>query len=205
MPDQDERIKRDLCEAMKDLYSQRLLSDIGGNLSCRSKDQESIWITPMGVRKNQVTPEDLLKIAQDGTILVKNKKNLRPSVEFKLHLAIYAEDEDYNAVIHTHGPWSTAFSIAPVHIPPLTHELQILVPDLNETFVTYAPSGSLELASAVSDIITDSGIAIMQNHGLVTAASTLEHALILTRAVEETIRVYSIARQLGGQISSFPD
>ncbi len=201
----DKGIKNELCEVMKELYSQGLLTDIGGNLSRRSQDQVSIWITPMGVRKNRVNPEDLVRISLDGTILERVKEQLRPSIESKLHLAIYEEEEDYNAVIHSHGPYSTAFSIAPVDIPPLTHELQMLVPDLNEVFVPYAPSGSEELAAGVAEVITDAGIAIMQNHGLIAAASSLEHAFILTRAVEDTIRVFCIARQLGGQLSVYPE
>jgi ribulose-5-phosphate 4-epimerase/fuculose-1-phosphate aldolase len=70
----------------------------------------------------------------------------------KLHLAIYEEDEDYNAVVHSHGPYATAFSIAPMEIPPLTDETQILVPNLKNSLVSYAPRGSAELASAVSPL-----------------------------------------------------
>ena len=201
----DEHNKQELCNAMKELYSQRLLTDIGGNLSCRVNDQESIWITPSEIKKDRVTTLDLIKVALDGTILERAKEHLRPSVELPLHLAIYAEDDDYNAVIHSHGPFSTAFSIAPVEIPPLTYETKLLVPNLNDSLVPYAPSGSTELASAVTKVITDAGVAILQNHGLVTTAGTLEHALILTRAVEETIQLYCLARQVGGNLSPFTD
>ncbi|MFW9917287.1 MAG: class II aldolase/adducin family protein [Candidatus Thorarchaeota archaeon] len=205
MPDQDSVIKKELCNAMKELYSQKFLTDIGGNVSCRAADEESIWISPSAVRKNQVNPENLVKVSLDGSILEKSKGNNPPSVELKIHLAIYEEDDDYNAVVHSHGPYTTAFSIAPVEIPPLTDETQILVPNLKESFVSYAPRGSAELASAVSELITDSGIAIIQNHGLFAAATTLEHAIILTRAVEETIRLYCIARQIGGELTILPE
>ncbi len=198
-------IKEKLCSSMKELYSQQLLTDIGGNISCRAVDTDSIWITPSGVRKDRVTPEDLFKVSLDGTILTKPSENSRPSVELILHLTIYEEDEDYNAVVHTHGPYITAYSIAPVDIPPLTYETQLLVGDLKDCLVPYAPSGSKELANAVSENITDSGIAIMQNHGLIVAASSLDHAIVVTRAVEEKIRIYSITRQLGGKISPYPE
>ncbi|MHA2498444.1 MAG: hypothetical protein ACXAEL_02650 [Candidatus Hodarchaeales archaeon] len=38
-----------------------------------------------------------------------------------------------------------------------------------------------------------------------TAATTLEHAIILTRAVEENIRLYCLAKQIGGELSVLPD
>ncbi|MHA2369057.1 MAG: class II aldolase/adducin family protein [Candidatus Hodarchaeales archaeon] len=205
MPDQDSNIKSRLCNAMKELYSQGFLTDIGGNVSCRAADEESIWISPSGIRKNQVNPEDLVKVSLDGATLEESEGKKHPSVELKLHLAIYEEDEDYNAVVHSHGPYATAFSIAPMEIPPLTDETQILVPNLKNSLVSYAPRGSAELASAVSEIITDSSIAIIQNHGLFTAATTLEHAIILTRAVEENIRLYCLAKQIGGELSVLPD
>ncbi|MFX0113949.1 MAG: class II aldolase/adducin family protein [Candidatus Hodarchaeota archaeon] len=205
MPDHDSVIKKELCNAMQELYSQKFLTDIGGNVSCRAADRESIWISPSGVRKNRVNPEDLVKVSLDGIILERSEGSKHPSVELKLHLAIYEEDEDYNAVVHSHGPYATAFSIAPMEIPPLTDETQILVPNLQDSFVSYAPRGSVELASAVSEIITDSGIAVIQNHGLFTAATTLEHAIILTRAVEETIRLYCIAKQIGGELAILPN
>lgn len=174
-------------------------------MSCRAPDEESIWITPSGVQKNQVNPEDLVRVALDGAVIEKSASQMPPSVELRLHLAIYEEDDDYNAVIHSHGPYSTAFSIAPVDIPPMTEEMEILVPNLREYVVSYAARGSAELASTVSEIITDIGIAIMQNHGLVAAASTLDHAIVLTRAVEENIRLYCLAKQIGGDLSVLPD
>ncbi|MHA2232278.1 MAG: class II aldolase/adducin family protein [Candidatus Hodarchaeales archaeon] len=205
MPDHDLAIKQELCEAIKELYSQRFLTDFGGNVSCRAGDEDSIWITPAGVQKNRVSPGDLIRVSLNGTVLETPESNPTPSIELKLHLAIYEEDEDYNAVVHSHGPYATAFSIAPIDIPPLTDETQILVPDLKDSLIAYAPRGSEELASTIAEVITDSGIAIIQNHGLFTAASTLNHAIVLTRAVEEAIRLYCIAKQIGGKISVLPE
>ncbi|MFQ5979040.1 MAG: class II aldolase/adducin family protein [Candidatus Heimdallarchaeota archaeon] len=205
MPDHDLAIKQELCEAIKELYSQQFLTDFGGNVSCRAGDEESIWITPAGVQKNRVNPGGLIRVSLNGTVLEKPESNATPSVELKLHLAIYEEEEDYSAVVHSHGPYATAFSIAPVNIPPLTDETEIFVPNLRDSLISYAPRGSEELASAVAEVITDSDFAIIQNHGLITAASTLNHAIVLTRAVEETIRIYCIARQIGGEISVLPE
>lgn len=205
MSDHDSSIKQELCDALRELYSQRFLTDFGGNVSCRTGDEASIWITPTGVQKNRVSPEDLIRVSLNGTVLEKPESNPTPSVELKLHLAIYEEEEDYNAVVHSHGPYATAFSIAPIDIPPLTDETQIFVPDLRDSLISYAPRGSEELASAVAEVITDSDIAIIQNHGLFTAASTLSHAIVLTRAVEETVRLYCIAKQIGGEISVLPE
>ncbi|MFW9916554.1 MAG: hypothetical protein ACFFGZ_13185 [Candidatus Thorarchaeota archaeon] len=45
----------------------------------------------------------------------------------------------------------------------------------------------------------------MQNRDLVAAAGTLDHAIVLTQAVEENIRLYCIVKQIGGKFSVLPD
>ena len=71
----------------------------------------------------------------------------------------------------------------PPKIPLLTPELAFLIPEI--VVVPYQRPGSDELAEAVAEALFDCDIVIMENHGVIVAADTLERAAAKTRAMEE--------------------
>ena len=194
-------LKEELCQLMQTLYQEKILTDIGGNISIRDSEEEIIWITPSGVQKNLVQPEDLIKIDYSGKILV-NNTNREPSVETPMHVAIY-ENDDFDAIIHSHAPYATAYSLLknPPEIPMLTAELSFLIPEI--IIVPYKRSGSTELGEDVAEALEDTGIAILENHGVVAAAETLQLATHKTHALEEVLRLYLIAKRFGKELRPF--
>ena len=193
--------KEYLCHLMGDLYQEKILTDIGGNVSIRDSEEECIWITPSGMQKNLVKPVDLIKLDYSGKILI-NKTNMEPSVETPMHVAIH-ENEDFEALIQSHAPYATAYSLLedPPGIPMLTAELSFLIPEI--IVVPYQRSGSKELGTEVADALEDTGIVILENHGVVAAAESLQKAAHKTRALEECLRLYLLARQFGKEIKPF--
>ena len=186
---------------MQTLYQEKILTDIGGNISIRDSEEEVIWITPSGLQKNLVQPEDLIKIDYSGKILV-NNTNREPSVETPMHVAIY-ENDDFDAIIHSHAPYATAYSLLknPPEIPMLTAELSFLIPEI--IIVPYKRSGSTELGEDVAEALEDTGIVILENHGVVAAAETLQLATHKTHALEEVLRLYLIAKRFGKELRPF--
>ena len=200
----DQEIKVELCQTMKDLYAERILTDIGGNLSFRSEDDDQFfWITPSGLQKNTVEPKHLIKMTLEGKVISEDTE-MNPSVEWPMHLRIFKEDEDFKVIIHSHAPLATAISILkdPPEFPPLTAELGFLVPEI--VIVPYEQSGSEELGEAVADKLWDSSIVILENHGVVAVGGTFREAATKTRALEEYLKLYLNAQQFGGQIRRFP-
>lgn len=200
----DQKIKTELCQTMKELYAERILTDIGGNLSFRSVDDDHFfWITPSGLKKNLVEPKHLIQMSMDGEVLSEDT-DMNPSVEWPMHLRIFKEDEDFRAIIHSHAPLATALSVlkTPPEIPPLTAELGFLVPEI--VIVPYERSGSEELGEAVADMLWDSSIVILENHGVVAVGETFRAAAMKTRALEEYLRLYLNAQQFGGELRKFP-
>lgn len=194
-------LKEKVCQIMRELYQEKILTDIGGNVSFRDPNEEAIWITPSGLQKNLVTPNDLIKIDYNGKILV-NNLNKEPSVETPMHVAIY-DNEDFNAIIHSHAPYATAYSLLedPPEIPLLTAELSYLIPEI--IIVPYQRTGSLELGTEVSSALEDTGIVILENHGVVAASETLEKAVHKTHALEEYLRLFLLTKQFGSEIRHF--
>ncbi len=200
----DQKLKVELCQTMKELYIERILTDIGGNLSFRSEeDEQFFWITPSGLQKNTVEPKHLIKMSMEGEVISEDTE-MNPSIEWPMHLRILKEDEDFKVVIHSHAPLATALSILkdPPEFPPLTDELVSLVPEI--VIVSYEQMGSEELGEAVVDKLWDSSIVILENHGVVAVGETFREAAIKTRALEEYLRLYLNAQQFGGDLRQFP-
>ncbi|MFX0016489.1 MAG: class II aldolase/adducin family protein [Promethearchaeota archaeon] len=199
----DEKIKVELCQTMKELYKERILTDVGGNLSFRSEENdEFFWITPSGLKKNIVEPKHLIKMSMEGE--VSSDSDMNPSIEWPMHLRIFKEDEDFKVIIHSHAPLATALSVLknPPEFPPLTAELGFLVPEI--IIVPYEQSGSEDLGEAVADKLWDASIVILENHGVVAVGETFEEAAIKTRALEEYLRLYLNAQQFGRELRKFP-
>jgi len=70
-----------------------LLSD---NISARVPGSNEFWITPSGIFKGELNPDDLVKLDLDGNII---DGFLRPSIEWPLHAAIYRVRQD-DALVH---------------------------------------------------------------------------------------------------------
>jgi L-fuculose-phosphate aldolase len=191
---------------MKELYKEKILTDIGGNLSFRSLEEpeNSFWITPSGMKKDLVEPEHLIKMTMDGKE-IDNDGELSPSVEWPIHLRIYQEDEDFQFVVHSHAPLATAYSILaePPKIPPVTAELSFLVPEI--IIVPYHQSGSTELGEAVAESLWDSQTLVLENHGVIAVSEdSFQNAAIKTRALEEFLQLYLNVKKFDSPIRPFP-
>ena len=201
----DYDLKIQLCNTMKELYADKILTDIGGNLSARSvEDSQFFWITPSGMKKDLVEPEHLIKMSLDGKIIDESDDKL-PSVEWPMHLRIYQEDEDFKFIIHSHAPLATAISIIknPPKIPILTAELGVLVPEL--IILPYKRSGSSDLGNTVAEALWDSNVLILENHGVIAVSEeSFQNAVIKTRALEEFLRLYLDSKRFGDELRPFP-
>jgi len=202
----DQVLKESLFLTMKELYRQKILTDVGGNLSFRSSEEPDnfFWITPSGMKKDLVEPRHLIKMSMEGEVIAKDSKSF-PSVEWPMHLRAYREDEDFKFVIHSHAPLATAYSVLvdPPVIPPLTAELGLLVPSI--VLVPYKRSGSDELGEAVAEALWDSQILVLANHGvLAVSEDSFQNAVMKTRALEESLQLYLDARKFGGELRPFP-
>jgi len=83
------RVKMELIEAGKWLYSKGLVSATDGNLSVRIDDR--IVVTRSGVNKGKLSPEDFVIVGLDGKVLDGTGK---PSSEIRMHLTVYAMRKD---------------------------------------------------------------------------------------------------------------
>jgi methylthioribulose-1-phosphate dehydratase len=100
-------VARTLVDLGRQFHARGWVLGTSGNLSAvLETDPLRLAITPSGADKGSLSPEQLLEIDADGTVL---QGRGRPSDETRLHLAV-VRTRGAGAVLHTHSVWSTILS-----------------------------------------------------------------------------------------------
>jgi len=104
----DQTLASQLCGAVQAIHSRGWAPGTGGNFSVTlSTDPLRLLITPSGVDKGCVEPQDLLEVDDSGAIV---RGSGKPSAETLLHTTI-VQRTSAGSVLHTHTPWSTILSL----------------------------------------------------------------------------------------------
>jgi len=175
-------IKKEIITQAKKLKQLNLLPGSSGNLSYR--DKNIIYITPSGIDKDELKINDISEIDINGNLI----NGIKPSSEYRLHLEIYKKRNDINSIIHTHPPYTIAFSIS--KLKPdfnLTVEFKIFVKNI--VFTKFKEPGSFDLAKEVSKKAIYSNVIVLQNHGLVVLSDNIKKGRIITEEVENFFKI----------------
>lgn len=181
-----------LVAIMNRIYHSGMTTLSGGNLSILD-DNGDIWITPAGVDKGKLTPQDIMCVSVDGRIAGPH----RPSSELPFHRAIYAARPDLRAIVHAHPPALVSFSIArkvpETAVIPQVHRICGPV-----GYAPYALTGSEQLGQVIADTFGAGNNSVMlENHGAVTAGDTLLGAFERLETLEFGARTLIRANTLG--------
>lgn len=167
-----------------------LVVNTSGNVSVRVDDH--IVITPSGRSYEELTVEDILVLDMDGNPV---DGDLLPSSETPLHLSVYASDASIRSIVHTHSLYATAVSTLVTELPAIHYQVEDLggpVP-----VAPYQTFGTPELAASVTEALRGRSAALMQNHGAVTVADSIDKALARSVTLEWLARLYLVATQSG--------
>jgi L-fuculose-phosphate aldolase len=164
-----------------------------GNVSGRLSGEEKIAITPSQLPYEVMTPEDILIVDFDEGVIV---GKLEPSIETKMHLAVYKARSDVGGVIHTHSPYATALACVHGKIPPLLDEQTVFLGGEVET-TTYALSGTPEIAANAAQALRERDATLLANHGTICCGRNLDEALRNAILVEKLAQICVTAKTMG--------
>jgi len=169
----------------------------GGTVCAHDPQTGYVVVTPSGLDYERLTPDDMIVTDMDMN-LVEGK--YRPSVALNLWIGFMRARPELNAVVHTHSPYATAFSVAYQSIPVITETMADWfgqpVPVTRHLSVEDPEFPTLPIE------VMGSGYAILLgNHGPITVGKTLEHALERAVTLEEAARTYSITRTIGAPVA----
>jgi ribulose-5-phosphate 4-epimerase/fuculose-1-phosphate aldolase len=98
--------------------------------------------------------------------------------------------------MHTHSPYATAFGVVYQPLPVVLAESALCLG--SEVPITpYQMSGTAEFAKLVADTLGEGSAILWGNHGAMVVGVNLALTFSTAHALEDTAKVYAIARQLG--------
>jgi D-3-phosphoglycerate dehydrogenase len=187
-----EKLKKEIVNLCNLLLKEKHVIGSAGNVSIRitDNDKELVLITPSNVPYDEMAPKDILIIDMEGKV-IDGKRN--PSVEKKMHLSIYKERDDVNAIIHAHSIYSTVLSTLKLAIPPIFEEF---VPYIGGEVLCaeYGEAGTEELADGVLAALEERNAVLLANHGNLCCGSHLDGAYIVLQYLERGAKIYYLAR-----------
>lgn len=173
------------------LYREGLVNSHAGNISIRHKD--SIYITKTGAMLGFLTGEDIIEVP----VYDKSQQDKKASSELIVHRAIY-QKTDYKAIIHAHpiNAVALSFKLKDVFVP-IDNEGKLFLGGVPIIEVEH-PSGSPELAEALSDFFknSDKNVVIVKKHGSFVAYKDLNYALKLTSDLEFCAKIFNIVKKM---------
>ena len=187
-----EQAKEQIVEAGRRLWLRGLVAASDGNISCRLADG-TFLITPSGVAKGFLQPDDLLQVDAAGSVLAGTG---RPSIETALHLAVYKVRPEVQALVHAHPPLTTAFTLTGRDMnEDAPDEVKLQLGRI--AVAEYGEAGSLTLAQNVAKAAQSGANAILlSRHGALTAGDDPLRALFRMEALEQAARTMLAARLL---------
>jgi ribulose-5-phosphate 4-epimerase/fuculose-1-phosphate aldolase/putative sterol carrier protein len=193
-PSQAVELREKLVQVVDELYAVELITATGGNVSARIPGADQALITPSQLFKGGLRADVMVRVDMDGTALDPDAP--APSSEWPMHCAVYRARPDVEAIIHAHAPQATILGLSGLPFLPISTEAAFLgdVPR-----VPFIMPGTKELAQAVVEALGDGAAVLMQNHGVLVAASSLRRAADLVEIIERTAHVilgcYAVGRE----------
>jgi L-fuculose-phosphate aldolase len=176
------------------LGARGLISAGEGNLSVRL-DADRLLVTPTGVRKDELQPEDLVIVWFDHPERdAVSRSGLGPSSDLAIHLAVHAARPDVSAVVHAHLPAAMGLTLAgEVPDPGALPETALLLVRL--PFLGLGVPGSEELAGRVAAALSEppesfAPAVLLERHGAVAVGRDPGQAVDRLELVEVLCRTW---------------
>ena len=190
----DLEVKKQICEIGKRIYDKGFIAANDGNISVKLSHNEYLC-TPTGVSKGFMTPDMICKVDADGNVL-QSKVGSRPSSEIKMHLRVYKERPDVNAVVHAHPPYATGYAIAGIPLTePIVPEAVIFLGSV--PIADYGTPSTDEIPNAISKYLQRHDALLLENHGALSYAGDLLAAYHKMESLEFYAKLMFISCQIG--------
>jgi L-ribulose-5-phosphate 4-epimerase len=175
------------------MYTSQLVQATSGNLSARDSASGLICVTPSGADYEELTAEDIVVINEDGEVV---EGRWKPTVETPLHALVLSRRSDIHCVMHTHSPYATAFGVLYEAIPMVLSDSALCLGG-KVPVAPYCRSGTAEFAEEIVKALGMGSAVIWGNHGAMVVGTTLPLTFSTAHALEDSAKVYAIARQMG--------
>jgi len=173
------------------MYERGLIASLDGNLSVRL-DEAHLLVTPSGVCKGDLDPATLVVIDLEGRPV--DPAAGKPSSELAMHLEIYRQRPDVQAIVHAHPPTAVALTLAGISLAGGI--LPEVVATLGHIPTTeYGTPSSQRGAEVTRKIVRNNDALLLARHGAVAVGSDLWDAFYKMETIEHLAKIVLAARQ----------
>jgi ribulose-5-phosphate 4-epimerase/fuculose-1-phosphate aldolase len=163
-----------ICDIMIDAYNRNWITSRDGNVSIRHHGRDHFYITPSGVRKQTLQPDQFKKISTNGALWKEEEytdisANLKPSGELPMHLGLQSKiDTEVRVIMHFHPTYTTAAMYAGIDLQSLLNEF----PELSR-YTTVGPT--VPMLPPISQDLAD---ACIKNIGINADTGEIKYNII---------------------------
>jgi len=185
-------LRADIVEVGRRMYARGYTASNDGNISVRL-GADRLLMTPKSVCKGFMTPDMMCITDLEGRKLQGDRD---PSSEMLMHLEVYRQRPDVQAVVHAHPPTATGFAVAGI---PLDRAVlaEVLTTLGSIPIAEYATPSTKELPEAVRKYIKAHDGMLLANHGALTVGADLFGAYYKMETIEHFAKISLVARLLG--------
>jgi ribulose-5-phosphate 4-epimerase/fuculose-1-phosphate aldolase len=186
-------MRDEIVETGRSLFMRGLSPGTSGNLSARVEG--GFLMTPTDSSLGSLDPDRLSRLDAGGGHVDGDP----PTKEVWLHMAMYAERPEAQAIVHLHSTHAVAVACLDGVdeddvLPPLTPYYVLRVGRL--PLVPYGRPGDASLSAAVRERARASHALLLANHGPIVAAPTLADAAAAAEEIEETAKLVLLTHGL---------
>jgi len=188
----ESQLRADIVEIGRRMYARGYTASNDGNISVRL-GSDRLLMTPKSVCKGFMTPHMMCITDLKGRKLQGDRD---PSSEMLMHLEVYRQRPDVQAVVHAHPPIATGFAVAGI---PLDRAVlaEVLTTLGSVPIAEYATPSTSELPEAVRKYIKAHDGMLLANHGALTVGGDLYAAYYKMETIEHFAKISLVARLLG--------
>jgi ribulose-5-phosphate 4-epimerase/fuculose-1-phosphate aldolase len=172
---------------------------VAGHITVRDPElTDHFWVNPMGKSFKQMKVSDLLLVSHAGEVV--QGSGLLNGAAFTIHSQIHMSNPAITAAAHSHSVYGKAFSSLGKKLDPLTQDSCAFYEDhvLFDVFsgVVLDNTEGEKMAAALGDCKA----AILQNHGLITVADSIDAAAWWYITLERSCQAQLLAEAAGSPI-----
>jgi len=190
------RLKKLLADAGRVLAHEEQGDYVAGHVSLRLPDHpDRFLMKPAGIGLEEMTDENIITVDLEGNKVAGQAGRHN---EVFIHSEVLRARPDVSAVIHTHAAYAVAFSSLGKPLLAVSNDGAFFangLPVFSETteLIITAARGK-----AVARTLGKHGALLLRNHGIVTAAASMEEAVWLALKLNQACHVQLMAEWAGG-------
>ena len=187
-------LKKQIIKFSKKLNSTNLSALRSGNISARAREkgEDGFYITPSGMRYDDLKPSDIVFVSLEGRF----DKKRKPSSEWRFHQDIYVNKKEAKAIVHAHSTCATAVSTHQRSIPAF-HYMVAVAGGEDIKCTKYATFGTRKLSNNILSALKNRSACLIGNHGQIAFGENLEKAFELAQEIENICHQYIYALRIG--------